>query len=73
MPVPCHQCGQPIDILYRATARPTLHFHGRCYSDFQADQGRMVDMDQQYEDQPPHPEHDTAADGPRMDVHQSPD
>ena len=55
MPVPCHQCGQPIDILHRPTARPTLHFHGRCYSEFQAAQDKPATADQHPEEEPPYP------------------
>lgn len=67
MPVTCHQCGQPIDILYHPTARTTLHFHGRCYSEFQDDQARLAQMDHQQEEETPSPRHNTAPDGPTMD------
>ena len=44
MPVDCHQCGEPIEITTPPHHPSTLHFHGRCYSQFldDYDQGQSA-------------------------------
>ena len=65
MPVDCHQCGEPIYMMTIPHHPSTLHFHGRCYSQF------LEDLEQGYsgpaEQNTDQPDADPAAQ-PQMDV-----
>ena len=45
MPVNCHQCGEPIDMLAPTLHGQMLHFHARCYTEFQEEQQQYQAQD----------------------------